>query len=39
MEELRLAGYFDLDEIEYGILENNGQMSFLTSDKNKNTYT
>ena len=38
MEELRLAGYFDLDEIEYGILENNGQMSFLTSDKNKNTY-
>ena len=28
MEELRLAGYFDLDEIEYGILENNGQMSF-----------
>ncbi|SCI98160.1 Protein of uncharacterised function (DUF421) [uncultured Clostridium sp.] len=31
MEELRLAGYFDLNEIEYGILENNGQMSFLTS--------
>lgn len=30
MEELRLAGYFDLNEIEYGILENNGQMSFLT---------
>ena len=32
MEELRLAGYFDLNEIEYGILENNGQMSFLTFD-------
>lgn len=32
MEELRLAGYFDLNEIEYGILENTGQMSFLTYD-------
>lgn len=32
MEELRLAGYFDLSEIEYGILENNGQMSFLGSN-------
>ena len=31
MEELRLAGYFDLSEIEYAILENNGQLSFLTS--------
>ncbi|MEG0296996.1 MAG: DUF421 domain-containing protein [Clostridium sp.] len=31
MEELRLAGYFDLAEIEYAILENNGQMSFLTT--------
>lgn len=31
MEELRLAGYFDIAEIEYAILENNGQMSFLTS--------
>lgn len=30
MEELRLAGYFDLNEIQYAILENNGQMSFLT---------
>lgn len=29
MEELRLAGYFDLDEIQYAILENNGQMSIL----------
>jgi len=34
MEEIRLAGYFDLSEIEYGILENNGQMSFLTSNNN-----
>ena len=33
MEEIRLAGYFDLREIEFGILENNGQMSFLTSNK------
>ena len=30
MEELRLAGYFDLNEIQYAILENNGQLSFLT---------
>ncbi|WP_308780273.1 DUF421 domain-containing protein [uncultured Clostridium sp.] len=37
MEEIRLAGYFDLSEIEYGILENNGQMSFLTSNKNSNS--
>ena len=37
MEEIRLAGYFDLSEIEYGILENNGQMSFLTSNKPDNT--
>ena len=31
MEELRLAGYFYLNDIEYAILENNGQLSFLTS--------
>ena len=37
MEEIRLSGYFDLSEIEYGILENNGQMSFLTSNKNSNS--
>lgn len=36
MEEIRLAGYFDLSEIEFGILENNGQMSFLTSNKSNN---
>ncbi|WP_297992532.1 DUF421 domain-containing protein [uncultured Clostridium sp.] len=34
MEELRLAGYFDLNEIQYAILENNGQLSFLTSQSN-----
>lgn len=38
MEELRLAGYFDLSEIEYAILENNGQLSFLTS-QNSNVDT
>lgn len=37
MEELRLAGYFDLNEIEYGILENNGQMSFLTYDSSSDS--
>lgn len=37
MEEIRLAGYFDLSEIEFGILENNGQMSFLTSNKDNNS--
>ena len=36
MEELRLAGYFDLNEVEYAILENNGQLSFLTSQSNSN---
>ena len=34
MEELRLAGYFDLKEVEYAILENNGKVSFLNSDEN-----
>lgn len=36
MEEIRLAGYFDLEEIEYAILENNGQLSFLTTNINSN---
>jgi len=36
LEELRLAGYFDLDEIQYAILENNGQLSILPiSSKDK----
>lgn len=29
LEELRLLGYFDLDDIQYAILENNGQLSIL----------
>lgn len=32
MEEIRLAGYFDLSEIQYAILENNGQLSILPSN-------
>lgn len=32
MEELRLAGYFDLSDIQYAILENNGQLSILPSN-------
>lgn len=32
MEEMRLAGYFDLSEIQYAILENNGQLSILPSN-------
>lgn len=36
MEELRLAGYFNFNEVEYAILENNGQLSFLTSQANSN---
>lgn len=31
MEEMRLSGYFDLSEIQYAILENNGQLSILPS--------
>ena len=37
LSQAREMGYFDLSEIEYGILENNGQMSFLTSNKNSNS--
>ena len=33
MEELRLAGYFDLNEIQYAILENNGQLSILPTSQ------
>ena len=29
MEEFRLSGFFDLEDIQYAILENNGQLSFL----------
>lgn len=31
MEQLRLEGYFDLSEIQYAILENNGELSILPS--------
>ena len=29
LEEARIKGYFDLSEIQYGIMEANGEMSFL----------
>lgn len=32
MEEVRLLGYFDLEEIQYAILENNGQLSILPAN-------
>ncbi|MGL4569484.1 MAG: DUF421 domain-containing protein [Clostridium sp.] len=32
MEEMRLSGYFNLDEINYAILETNGHISFLPMD-------
>lgn len=34
LEELRLANYFNLDEIQYAILENDGQMSVLPMNYN-----
>ncbi|GIM29427.1 DUF421 domain-containing protein [Clostridium polyendosporum] len=33
MEELRLNGYFNIDEIQYAILENNGQISIIPKKK------
>lgn len=33
MEEIRLSGYFDLNEIQYAILENNGQLSILSTSQ------
>ena len=35
MEEIRLAGYFDLEEIQYAILENNGQLSILPTNSSQ----
>lgn len=32
MEEFRLAGFFDLEDIQYAILENNGELSILPSN-------
>ena len=37
MEELRLSGYFDLSEIQYAILENNGQLSILPASSSNNS--
>lgn len=37
MEEFRLSGYFNLDDIQYAILENNGQLSILPKDYNKSS--
>lgn len=34
LEELRLLNYFNLDEIQYAILENDGQISILPMDYN-----
>lgn len=34
MEQLRLEGYFNLSEIQYAILENNGELSILPSSNN-----
>lgn len=33
MEEIRLSGYFDLNEIQYAILENNCQLSILPTSQ------
>lgn len=33
LEECRVSGYFDLSEIEYAIMEANGQLSFLPKSK------
>ena len=35
LAEARIAGYFDLDEIDYAIMEINGNISFLPKEKNK----
>ncbi|WP_297635410.1 DUF421 domain-containing protein [uncultured Clostridium sp.] len=38
LEELRIAGYFDLDQIQYAILETNGDLSILPKNlKPQNT--
>lgn len=33
LEECRVSGYFDLSQIEYAIMESNGQISFLPKSK------
>ena len=37
MEEIRLLGYFDLEEIQYAILETNGRISILPNSSNENS--
>lgn len=39
LEELRLANYFNFDEIQYAILENDGQISILPKNYNNKTNT
>lgn len=39
LEELRLEGYFDLEEIQYAILENNGQLSILPKSSSSSNGT
>lgn len=33
LEEIRISGYFDLEDIQYGILENDGELSILEKKK------
>lgn len=35
MEEMRGAGYFNVDEVAYAVMETNGKLSFLPKDDNK----
>ena len=35
MEELRGAGYFNIDEVAYAVMETNGKISFLPNDEEK----
>lgn len=37
MEEIRLLGYFDLEEIQYAILETNGRISILPNSSSGNS--
>ena len=38
LEELRVAGYLDLSEVEYGILETNGKLSVVPSKEYNNKF-
>lgn len=37
LEQARISGYFDIEEISYAIMEANGKISFLEKDKYKKT--